>query len=129
MAFVGLLALGLFVGCVAVLGFKQAQNDFAKGGTAILAATLGGVAVIFLDKLRLVVGINAECIFMYPIGLLIAVPWFYMPDVLKLGDEMGPDKQYKGPLIMWLAITGTIVVTALGVCVAFVPEFRRWLDR
>jgi hypothetical protein len=36
MPYVGFLALGVFVGCVVVLGFKQAQNDFAKGGTAIL---------------------------------------------------------------------------------------------
>jgi len=123
MAFVGFLALGVFVGCVAVLGFKQAENDFAKGGTAILAAALGGVAIAFADKLTPVAK-APESIFMYPIGLLVAVPWFYMPEVLKLGDD--PSK--KGLVrLMYLAIIGTVLVTILAAGLAFIPPFRELL--
>jgi hypothetical protein len=113
MAYVGLLALGIFVGSVAVLGFKQAENDFAKGGTAILAAALAGVALTFLDKVTAVAK-NPDSIFMYPIGLLVAVPWFYMPEVIKL-----PQK-----ILMTLAIVGTVFVTALATSLAFIPPFR-----
>jgi drug/metabolite transporter (DMT)-like permease len=120
MAFVGFLALGIFVGCVAVLGFKQAENDFAKGGTAILAAALGGVAIAFADKLAPVAK-APDSIFMYPIGLLVAVPWFYMPEVLKLGDD--PNK--KGLVrLMYLAIIGTVLVTILATGLAFFPHLR-----
>ena len=120
MAFVGFLALGVFVGCVAVLGFKQAENDFAKGGTAILAAALGGVAIAFADKLTPVTQ-SPKSIFMYPIGLLVAVPWFYMPDVLKLGED--PSK--KGLVrLMYLAILGTVLVTVLAAGLAFIPSLR-----
>jgi drug/metabolite transporter (DMT)-like permease len=124
MAYVGFLALGVFVGCVAVLGFKQAENDFAKGGTAILAAALGGVAIAFSDKLAAVVK-APESIFMYPIGLLVAVPWFYMPEVLKLGD----DSSKKGLVrLMYLAIAGTVLVTILAAGLAFIPPFRALLN-
>lgn len=116
MAYVGLLALGLFVGCVAVLGFKQAENDFAKGGTAIIAAALSGVALAFLDKIA-PIATKPDSIFMYPIGLLISVPWFYMPEVLQL-----PNKH----LMIW-AIIGTVFVTILGTSLAFIPPFRIWL--
>jgi hypothetical protein len=66
MAYVGLLCLGIFVGSVAVLGFKQAENDFAKGGTAVLGAALGGVAITFLDR-YMPIGNAPDAIFMYPI--------------------------------------------------------------
>jgi len=123
MAFVGFLALGVFVGCVAVLGFKQAENDFAKGGTAILAAALGGVAIAFADKLTPVTK-APDSIFMYPIGLLVAVPWFYMPEVLELGKD--PTKKGLVRLMYW-AIVGTVLVTFLAAGLAFIPPFRQLL--
>jgi drug/metabolite transporter (DMT)-like permease len=123
MAFAGFLCLGVFVGCVAVLGFKQAQNDFAKGGTAILAAALGGVAIAFADKLSPVAE-DPESVFMYPIGLMVAVPWFYMPDIL----ELGKDSSKKGYVVlMWLAISGTAVLSILAGLLALFVRFRRWL--
>lgn len=134
MAFVGFLALGLFVGCVAVLGFKQAENDFAKGGTAILAAALGGVAIAYSDKLA-AVATKPECVFMYSIGLLVAIPWFYMPDILDFGLGKGsvagdaPPPTMRHRILMSLAITGTVLVTLLATALAFVPEFRGWVDR
>jgi drug/metabolite transporter (DMT)-like permease len=123
MSYVGFLALGVFVGCVAVLGFKQAQNDFAKGGTAILAAALGGVAIAFANQLGPVAK-APDSIFMYPIGLLVSVPWFYMPDILQLGS----DPNRKGLVrLMYLAITGTVIVTMLAAGLAFIPPFRKLL--
>ena len=83
MAYVGFLSLGIFEDCVAVLGFKQAENDFAKSGTTILAAALGGVTIAFTDKLWPVVKDDPNRIFMYLIGLLVAAPWFYVPEVLQ----------------------------------------------
>lgn len=117
MPYVGMLALGIFVGCVAVLGFKQAENDFAKGGTAILAASLGGIAVAFLGKLQLIATSNADCIYMYPIGLLVAVPWFYMPEVINLTNKK----------LMYWAIAGTVLVTLLATSLAFLPPVRMWV--
>jgi hypothetical protein len=134
-AYVGFLALGLFVGCVAVLGFKQAANDFAKGGTAILSAALGGVAIAYSDKLS-PVSSDPRSIFMYPIGLLVAIPWFYMPNILEFGLGAGsstgsvttpPSTRHR--VLMGLAIIGTVLVTLLATLLAFVPAFRGWVDR
>ena len=102
---------------------SKPENDFAKGGTAILGAALGGVAIAFADKLSPVKA-AADSIFMYPIGLLVAVPWFYMPEVLKLGDD--PNK--KGLVrLMYLAIIGTVLITILATGLAFIPSLRALL--
>lgn len=51
MDFVGMFAMGLFVGSVEVLGFKTVQNDFVKTSAAILSAVFGGVVLTFLKDL------------------------------------------------------------------------------
>ncbi|HTV81022.1 MAG TPA: hypothetical protein VME18_00095 [Acidobacteriaceae bacterium] len=127
MAYVGLLALGLFVGSVAVLGFKQAQNDFVKGGPAILGAALSGVAMVFLERF-LPKGTAADAVYMYPIGLLVAVPWFYLPEIIEFGVGSA-EAQLRHRALMTLAIIGTVAITALAATLSFVPEFRQWINR
>ncbi len=114
MAYIGMFALGWFVGSVVTLGFTQAQNDFLKAGTTILGAALSGVAIAFLDKIN-AVGNARDSIFLYPVGLLIAVPWFYMPQILAR-----PEK-----LIKWGGTVGTVVCTIAAVLLALFPDVRR----
>ena len=119
MAFVGFLTLGVFVGCVAVLGFKQAENDFVKVGAAIFAAALGGTPIAFANKIYALTK-APDSIFMYPVGLLVAVPWFYMPNIISLGTNH--------PRLRNWAIAGTVLITGLAVALAFIPAFRAWVQ-
>jgi hypothetical protein len=131
MEYVGFLCLGLFVGCVAVLGFQQAQTNFTKGATAILAAALGGVAIGFVDKL-IPVASSRDSIFMYPVGLFVAIPWIYMRTIVELWNEQkdtnGNVVQRRHPVMTILALIGMLVVNVLAMLLAFSPRFRKFIE-
>lgn len=116
MEFVGMFAMGLFVGSVEVLGFKTVQNDFVKTSAAILSAVFGGVVLTFLKDLDRE---NKESIYMYPVGLLIALPWFHI-------KEMIAEPQ---PILQWGSIAGTVIATIFAIVLSLSSKARSWVTR
>jgi hypothetical protein len=66
-----------------------------------------------------------------PFGLLVSIPWFYMPEVLGMATAQpgkdGQPAQAGHPRLMILAIIGTAIITALAVALALIPAFRAML--
>ena len=118
-AFVGMLALGIFVGVVVTLGLKQAVNSpdsFIKIMGAVLTATFSGAVVAFMDKYK--GPVEPKSFFMYPIGLLVALLWLYFEDVWKQSN-------------WFLSVGGVIcivLITLIAAAVALVPPLRKLLD-
>jgi hypothetical protein len=88
MAFVGMFALGIFVGGLVTLGFRNASTsvgDFLKVLSAVLTGTFGGAVIGFIDKYAAPgsAKIDPMSLFMYPVGLLVALLWLYAADILQ----------------------------------------------
>jgi hypothetical protein len=117
MAFAGMFALGVFVGGIVTLGLKftSSYDAFIKVMGAVLAATLSGVAVGFMDKYK--GSAQPESFFMYPIGLLIALLWLYFPDV----------ENQTNPLVKWGGMVSIVIVTIIASFLALGPACREWL--
>lgn len=113
MAYIGLFSLGLFVGCVVMLGFYQAQNNFLKPGVTILGAALSVVIIIFLDQLG-GVATDHKSVFMYPMGLIITVPWCHMPSIIT----------WKNPYARCGFIVVTIIFTVAVFALVLFPQVR-----
>jgi hypothetical protein len=123
MAFVGMLAMGIFVGGVVTLGLRKAATtigDFLKMMTGVLTAAFGGVVVTFMDRFRpggpSTGAIDSRSFFMYPVGLLIALLWLYFEDVWTWGQPH--------PGLRWIGPAFIVLITILAAALALLPGFR-----
>ena len=120
MAFVGLLALGLFVGSIITLGLQHAAESVGAYKTVvgvIIATAFGGLVLAFLNKAQSMKNVDAQSFFMYPIGLLLGLMWIYFPAI----------KSQPSPTLRWGGIVLLVLITALGALLALIPPFRRLL--
>ena len=118
MDFLGLFALGVFVGCVATYGlqFISTYRNFAQGLTVILAATLSGTVVLFLDRFAQV----GKALGAYSLGLLIALLLVYVPIALA-------NIKSSQASIRWLGlahIAACVLASLVAVALVLPPAFR-----
>jgi hypothetical protein len=126
MAFVGMFALGIFVGGLVTLGFANAASsteNFLKVLSAVLTGTFGGAVVAFMDKLNPQPSgakIDGKSFFMYPVGLVVSLLWLYFSDVWEWGKKQGAGLEWIG--------SGTIVaITVFAIAIALLPPLREKL--
>ena len=83
--FVGMLCMGAFVGGVLNYGLSKIKDDnsFAKIITTIFGAAFSGVVFVFLEKLVNKTSTNSLQIYMYPIGLILALLWAQVPYTIE----------------------------------------------
>jgi len=85
--FIGMFSMGAFVGGILNYGLREIEDDssFSKVVTTIFGAAFSGVVFVFLEFL---INANAtksggngssEHIYMYPLGLIIALLWAQIP--------------------------------------------------
>ncbi|MEL6951249.1 MAG: hypothetical protein AAGM16_14165 [Pseudomonadota bacterium] len=77
MNYLGMFTLGAFVGGLLTLGIDKQKtlSEYTKLITTVLGAAFSGVVMGFIGYLgNLGIG---DAIFMYPVGLLMALLWFY----------------------------------------------------
>ncbi|MEO0344982.1 MAG: hypothetical protein AAF229_01885 [Pseudomonadota bacterium] len=91
MNYLGMFTLGGFVGGLLTLGIDKQKTltEYTKLITTVLGAAFSGVVMGFIGYLgKLQIG---DAIFMYPVGLLLALLWFYSGVAM---DNIRSDKDY-----------------------------------
>jgi hypothetical protein len=113
MAYIGLFSMGLFVGCVVMLGFSRRRDNFLAPGVTVLGATLAAVMIVFLDQIG---GVAADhkSVFMYPIGLITAMPWCHIQSIFA----------WKNRFARYGCILGTTILTLAALALALSPQVR-----
>jgi hypothetical protein len=120
MAYLGMLCLGGFVGGLLVVGldFLTGLENWQKVVATIIAAAFGGAVFGFIQYLG---GTKpGDALFMYPVGLLLALLWYY-------GRYAITNIQSKNAASMFLGWGHLLVLLALsGLALALVlfPAFR-----
>ena len=118
MDYLGLLALGGFVGAIVTYGLKfiDGFSSFAQAITIILAAALSGTAIVFLDRFTN----KTSALGAYCVGLLVALMWAYARVAV---DNIKSDNSSLR-LLGWAHIVGVVVVTAVAAALVLPSAFR-----
>ena len=118
MDYLGLLALGGFVGAIATYGlrFIESFETFAKALTTIFTAVLSGTVILFLDRFTNV----GKALGAYSVGLLLALMWAYVGSAV---DNIG-SKNASLRLLGWGHIFGVVIVSIVAAALVLPPAFR-----
>ena len=120
MSYVGLLALGMFVGTLISIAVRQTTNwsDTIKVVVGMLGAALSGTVFTFIEKL-LGTSLGAA-LFMYPVGLAWSLLWLYADQAVE--NVLGKDINQK--IVGWLHIVGMVLGTLLVLALLLSKNFR-----
>jgi hypothetical protein len=121
MAYIGMLALGAFIGGLLIIGldFMRSRNEFQKILFTVLGAAFSGVVMEFVrwvartadsDVRR---GISA-----YPLGLLLALLWWY-----AAGNAI-PNIKGANRFLGWLHLIGVVIITVVVTTLVLPPAYR-----
>ena len=121
MGYLGMLALGAFVGSLVCIAIRKMINwkDPVKVLTALLSAALAGSAFTFIQK-TFGTDPNQGAIYMYPVGLLWSLTWLYADQAV----EHISSAQHSKKVIGWLHVAGIILSTALVLLLLLSESFR-----
>ena len=123
MDYLGLFALGAFVGAVVTYGlqFIKGYSDFTKGVVTILAAALSGSATAFLDRFSN----HTKALGAYSVGLLIALMWAYA--AVAVAHIQSADRGLR--LLGWAHICGAVLASLTAAALVLPPAFREtWVS-
>jgi len=125
MSYVGLLALGIFVGTLLCIAVRKTTNwsDAVKVIIALLGAALSGTVFTFIDK---ILGSTlGNAVFMYPVGLAWSLLWLFAEQAI--GNVRDPNINLR--IVGWLHIIGMVVATVLVLMLLLWDGFRNLLPR
>jgi hypothetical protein len=112
MAQLGMLALGAFIGGILCLGLPVTQSvgtdEFIKLAGFVITSALTGPVFTWVGKLG---GIQqlGDALFVYPIGLFLAMLWFYVR--LSISNLAAPETDIKVVVVSMLHIAAITAVT------------------
>jgi phosphate/sulfate permease len=125
MSYIGMLALGGFIGYVVTVGIQSVDDwsDLQKILATIISAALTGGVFSFIEFL----GGNKlkDALFFYPIGLVLAMLWAYAPSALMQVQSPNNNVQLLAWLRLILAFTASLFVFAI----LFSPALRAKLPK
>lgn len=115
--FLGMLCLGAYVGGILNYGLGQIKNDstFKEIVTTIFSAAFAGSVFLFLQLLinKEKSELNPDTIYVYPVGLILALLWAQVPYSIKeriKSEHTGLRIVGWGHLILILSITLYILI-------------------
>lgn len=94
MDYLGLFALGCFVGTLATFGlrFIKDAETWKQGLTTMIASTLSGTAILFVERFR-----TSNALGAYSLGLLIALLWTYADEAVCKINAKEPETDAADP--------------------------------
>lgn len=94
MDMLGLFSLGCFVGTLATFGlrFIKDAETWKQGLTTMIASTLSGTAILFVERFRTSGALGA-----YSLGLLIALLWTYSDEAVYKINAQTPQTDATDP--------------------------------
>ena len=122
MDYLGLFSLGAFVGAIATFGlrFMKDAQTWKQGLFVMIAATLSGTAILFVDRFR-----NSEALGAYPLGLLISLMWAYADVAIANIKSDGKPSRIVG----WLHLIGVTLASLIAAALVLPPAVRKaWSD-
>lgn len=124
MTYLGMCCLGAFVGGVLALGidYIKTRTTYLQLSVAIIAAALSGTVVGYFDYLARQ-GSN-QGLFTYPIGLLLALLWYYARFGVGYIIRGNPVQRTLGSLHLCAIAIATIAALVLVFPVAYVEVIR-----
>lgn len=120
MSYLGLLALGVFVGTLLSTAVRKTTSwsDAVKVIVAMLGAALSGTVFTFIEKMM---GTTlGPALFMYPVGLAWSLLWLYADQAIENVKSSVANQQIVG----WLHISGMILGTVLVLLLLLSQDFR-----
>jgi hypothetical protein len=118
-AYLGMLSLGGFVGALLTLGVNHIDgySTFAKLVATVLGGSFSGVVMQFVDK-HLGGKKMGSARFIYPVGLLLALFWLYVPALVDLATS---------ETTKWIGrsgIVGVVLATLVALLLVLPPAFK-----
>lgn len=113
MSYLGLLALGVFVGTLLCIAVRRTTDwsDAVKVAVAIIGAALSGTVLIFIeDEMRVTSG---DAIFMYPVGLAWSLLWLYADQAIENVRSDNGNQRIVGWLHVGAMVLGTVLMLLL----------------
>jgi hypothetical protein len=114
-----MFALGGFVGGILCQGLKffGTRDDYIKVSGVILVSALSGTVITFIERFRKH-GLD-KGLYTYPLGLLMAVLWFFIPDAAAnmKSTDVGSN------VIGWSHALGVVVGTCIAGWLVLRPAF------
>lgn len=113
MNYLGLLALGVFVGTLLCIAVRKTTDwsDAVKVAVAIIGAALSGTVLIFIeDKMGVTSG---DAIFMYPVGLAWSLLWLYADQAIENVRSDNGNQRIVGWLHVGAMALGTVLMLLL----------------
>lgn len=122
MDYLGLFALGGFVGAVATYGLQFIKDyaAFWKALTVILSATLSGAVVVFLDRFTQA----GKALGAYSVGLLLALMWAYTGTAVENMKSTNKTIRLLGIGHVAACVLASLIVAALFLPPAFRDVLR-----
>jgi hypothetical protein len=120
MKYLGMLALGIFVGSIITVGVINTKDWTKLQGllVTLLGSALSGAVFGFIDYLggpKL-----GDALFNYPLGLVLGMMWVYVEAAAR---HIREGYRWLG----WLHIAGVVIATVLTLLILFSPAFRECL--
>ncbi|MBI5761414.1 MAG: hypothetical protein HZA46_23135 [Planctomycetales bacterium] len=124
MAYFGLLTLGAFIGTILLGGLQFAKNldAFKKVVTYLFSSAFAGTLMTFFNYLAKEHGVQnfAHAVFMYPVGLFMALVFSFLPDSLKVIGAPKDQHTESSVQLAWCHI-GLLGIATLVLCVMVLP--------
>lgn len=139
MDMLGLFSLGCFVGTLATFGlrFIKDAETWKQGLTTMIASTLSGTAILFVERFRTSGALGA-----YSLGLLIALLWTYSdeavykinaqtpqadatnPDAAKNNTAPGMLESYSYKFLGYAHLVFIVIASAIALMLVLPPAFK-----
>jgi hypothetical protein len=124
--YLGMLALGGFVGGFLILGIEHTKglDDFQKLLATVFGAAFTGAVSSFISYLR---GDRAGSeVYLYPVGLLLALMWAYG----RVAVDNISSKEISIQFLGWSHMLGLVVINVLAVALVLNPAVSEiWKEK
>ncbi len=132
MDMLGLFSLGCFVGAIATFGlrFIKDAETWKQGLTTMIASTLSGTAILFVERFR-----NSGALGAYSLGLLIALLWTYSDEAvnkINAQDSGNAPSEARTGLVNsrsfqflgWVHLVFIVLASLVAVALVLPPAFK-----
>jgi hypothetical protein len=123
MSYIGLLALGIFVGTLLCIAVRKTTNwsDAVKVVVALLGAALSGAVFTFIEWVT--GGKLGSALYMYPVGLAWSLLFLYADEAVANVTSTNS----KSRVVGWLHMSSMVLATVLVLLLLFSNDFRKLL--
>jgi hypothetical protein len=123
LSYFGFFALGTFVSGIIIVGLRSVKNDpgaYVKVTSSSVGAIIGGALFPIISFVRNQSAQGGQGLFMYPVGLAVAMLWFFAEDA-RVNIKNGGTDRLLGLIHFALVIGISLLAAYTLVALSFAP--------